>query len=84
MTTQIMFKIEDKLKKAAQIRAKREGITLSDFYKTATKSFVEGKINIGITTEIGKDNWNLYTKESKISFKKGINDFKAGKFLRAR
>ena len=53
MTTQIMFKIEDKLKKAAQIRARKEGFTLSEFYKSATKSFIEGKINIGITAEIG-------------------------------
>ncbi len=51
MTTQIMFKIEDKLKKAAQKRAKKEGITLSDFYQSATKSFVEGRMNMGITIE---------------------------------
>lgn len=84
MTTQIMFKIEEKLKKAAQIKAKKEGITLSDFYKSATKSFVEGKINVGITTRIEEDDWKFYTKESIASFKKGMKDFKEGRFFRAR
>lgn len=84
MTTQIMFKIEEKLKKAAQIKAKKEGITLSDFYKSATKSFVEGKINIGITAEIGEDDWKFYTKKSISSYKKGLQDFREGKFFRVR
>lgn len=84
MTTQIMFKIEDKLKKAAQIRARKEGFTLSEFYKSATKSFIEGKINIGITAEIGEDDWKFYTKESIASFKKGMKDFKEGRFFRVR
>lgn len=84
MTTQIMFKIEDKLKKAAQIKAKKEGITLSEFYKSATRSFVEGKMSVGITTEVGEDDWKLYTKESRVAFKEGMKDFKEGRFFRVR
>ena len=84
MTTQVIFKIDDKLKKAAQKRAAKEGITLSDFYKSATKSFVEGKVNIGITSETQDDDWKYYTKESKISFERGIKDFKKGRFSIAR
>ena len=84
MTTQIMFKIEDKLKKAAQIKARKEGITLSDFYKSATRSFVEGKMSIGITTKTEEDDWKFYTKDSIASFKNGMRDFKEGRFFRAR
>jgi len=51
MTTQIMFRLEDKLKKAVQKKAKEEGITISDFFKSAAKSFVDGKINVGLTLE---------------------------------
>jgi len=74
MTTQIMFKIEDKLKKAAQKRAKKEGITLSDFYQSATKSFVEGRMNVGITiaraTRMrGKDeSWQSKSKKNMLKF----------------
>jgi antitoxin component of RelBE/YafQ-DinJ toxin-antitoxin module len=82
MTTQIMFKIEEKLKKAAQKRAKKEGITLSDFYQSATKSFVEGRINVGLTME--EESWDNYTKQSKTSFKRGLADFKAGRIRQVR
>ncbi len=49
MTTQIVFKIDPKLKKAAQKRAAREGITLSDLFQSAAQSFVAGKVTIGLT-----------------------------------
>ena len=80
MTTQIMFKIEEKLKKAAQKRAKKEGITLSDFFQSATKSFVEGRLNVGLTIE--EESLDDYTRESRLSFKKGLADIKAGRFKR--
>ncbi len=82
MTTQIMFKIDNKLKKAAQKRAKEEGITLSDFYQSATKSFIEGKMTVGMVFE--EDSWDNYTKESIASYKRGLEDFKKGKFFRVR
>ncbi len=72
-----MFKIEGKLKKAAQKRAKKEGITLSDLYQFATRSFVDGRLNVGLTME--GENWSDYTKESKINFQKGLMDLRAGR-----
>ena len=45
MNTQVIFKIDEKLKKAAQVKAKKQGISLSDFYKSATRSFVAGTSN---------------------------------------
>jgi len=82
MTTQIMFKIEEKLKKAAQKKAKEEGVTLSDLYKYATRSFIEGKIKVGIILE--EESLEDYTKESIRALKEGLNDFKGGRFFRAR
>lgn len=60
MTTQIMFKIEEKLKKAAQKRAKEQGITLSDFFQSAAKSFVEGRLNMGLVGEDMQEDMEMY------------------------
>ena len=70
MTTQIMFKIEDKLKKAAQRRAKKEGITLSDFYKSATKSFVMGRLNVGLAGWDMQEDFEMY---NSANYKKSIS-----------
>ena len=69
MTTQIMFKIDSKIKKAAQKKAKKEGITLSDFYQSATKSFVEGRINIGLSGWDMREDFEMY---NSINYKKSI------------
>lgn len=50
MTTQMIFRIDSKLKHAAQKRAKKQGITLTDLYKQATKSFIAGKLNVALTS----------------------------------
>jgi antitoxin component of RelBE/YafQ-DinJ toxin-antitoxin module len=82
MTTQIMFKIDSKLKEAVKNKAKREGLTLSDFYKYASRYFVEGKLNFGMIIE--EDSWDNYTKESYTSYKRGLKDYKEGRFFRVR
>ena len=48
MTTQIIFKIDSKLKKAAQAKAKKAGISLSQVYKSVTMAFVLGTLDIGL------------------------------------
>ncbi len=53
MTTSIIFKIDEKLKKSAMRRAKKEGTTLSSFLKSATHDFVQGNIHYGI--RLGKE-----------------------------
>ena len=50
MTSQVIFKIDQKLKKAAQIKAKKQGISLSDVYKSATSSFVNGTFNVELVS----------------------------------
>lgn len=82
MTTQIMFKIDPKLKKAAQIRARKEGISLSDLYKYATKSFVDGKMKLGMIFE--EESLDDYTKESIIALREGLADIKHGRYFRAK
>lgn len=82
MTTQIMFKIEDKLKRAAQKRAREEGITLSDFYKSATKSFIEGKMTIGMIFE--EESLTGYTNQSIQDLQIGLDDIKKGRFFKAK
>lgn len=82
MTTQIMFKIEDKLKRAAQKRAREEGITLSDFYKSATKSFIEGKMTIGMIFE--EESLTGYTNQSIKDLQIGLDDIKKSRFFRAK
>jgi len=76
MTTQIMFKIEDKLKKAAQKRAKREGITLSDFYQSATKSFVQGRLSVGITLDDDSISYSEYKQGRNIGPFTNVNSLK--------
>lgn len=48
MTTQVIFKMDKKLKEAAQKKAKKEGISLADLYKSATRSYIDGNLSIGL------------------------------------
>ena len=45
MTTQVIFKIDEKLKRVIQNRAKKQGITLSAVFKSAANSFANGSFN---------------------------------------
>lgn len=49
MTTQFMFKIEPKLKKAAMKKAKEKGIAFSSVLNFAANAFVEGYLDVGLT-----------------------------------
>ncbi|OHB14900.1 MAG: hypothetical protein A2431_02850 [Candidatus Zambryskibacteria bacterium RIFOXYC1_FULL_39_10] len=48
MTTQVIFKIDKKMKDAAQAKAKKEGISLADLFKSVTQSYLNGTIGIGL------------------------------------
>ena len=48
MTTTVVFKIDQRLKRSAMRRAKKEGITLSAFLKSATHDFAAGHLRFGI------------------------------------
>jgi len=44
----VIFKIDKKLKQAAQKRAQIKGFSLTDFYKSATQSFVNEELDFGL------------------------------------
>ncbi len=66
MTTQIMFKIDPKIKKAIQRRAKKEGIALSDIFQSTARDFAEGRISFGVKRE--EENWQGKSKENLLKF----------------
>ena len=51
MTTQVIFKIEPKLKRQAVQKAKREGTTYSSVLKFATRSYINGDFRSGLVRE---------------------------------
>lgn len=48
MTTQVVFKVDSKIKAQAMRRAKREGVAFAAVLKLATKAFAEGRFSIDI------------------------------------
>jgi len=82
MTTQIMFKIDPKTKKAIQKRAKEEGMGLSDVFQHLGRSYAKRQLDIGVM--IAEDSWDDYTEETKINFQKGLADIRAKRFSRVR
>lgn len=48
MTSQVIFKMDKKLKEAVQIKAKKEGISMADIYKSAARSYIDGNLSIGL------------------------------------
>jgi hypothetical protein len=79
VTTQVIFKMDKKLKEAAQAKAKKEGISLADLYKSATKSYVDGTLNIGLVYH------GILTPNKKTGkmLLKARRDIKAGKNMSA-
>ena len=66
MTTQIMFKIDPKLKKVIQKRARKQGIALSDLFQSTARDFAEGKITLGVKRE--EENWQRKSKKNLLKF----------------
>ena len=60
MTSQVIFKIDKKLKDQAMKKAKNEGVPFASVLKMATKAFVEGDLNIGL---IGSEKFNAATQK---------------------
>lgn len=71
----VIFKIDGKLKKAAQKRARLEGISLTDYYRSATKSFVDGQSNVGFVSE---ERFNAKTTRE---IRQALKEIKQGKGL---
>lgn len=75
MTTQIIFKIDKKLKEKAMAKAQHDGIAFASVLKLATKAFVEGDLTLRL---VGSEKFNATTaREVKIALK----DISQGKNL---
>jgi hypothetical protein len=77
MTTQVIFKMDKKMKEAAQKKAKRDGLSLADLYKFATRSYIDGTLNVGLVY------YGTYTPNAKTGreLTKSIREIKSGKNL---
>ena len=75
MTTQVIFKIDKKLKDQAMRKAKDEGIAFSSVLKLATKAFVENQMNIGLVGE------EVFNKKTRKILERELKDIKTGKNL---
>lgn len=51
MTTQVIFKIDKKLKEKAMKKAQSQGLPFASVLKFATRAYVEGEFNIGMKEE---------------------------------
>jgi len=75
MVTQVIFKIDKKLKDKAMARAQNEGIAFASILKLATKAFVSGDLTIGL---IGSEKFNATTARE---VKSALKDISQGKNL---
>ncbi len=73
MITQVIFKIDKKLKDKAMAKAQNEGIAFASVLKLATKAFVDGNFDVGL---IINEEFNPRTKKM---IARAIKDIKAGK-----
>jgi len=76
MTTQVIFKIDKKLKDKAMARAQHEGIAFASILKLATKAFADGELKLGL---IGGEKFNaavgreIFKARSDISQRKNLS-----------
>ncbi len=66
MNTQIVFKIDSKIKTQAMKRAKREGVPFASVLKMATKAFAEGELSIDLVEEVRPEKLRLWERQSRL------------------
>lgn len=78
MNTQVIFKIDKKLKNQAMARAQHEGIAFASVLKLATKAFVSGYLTLGL---VGSEKFNATAGKE---IKGALKDIAQGKNLSPR
>ena len=73
MTTQVIFKIDKKLKKKAMAKAQNQGIAFASVLKLATKAFVDGDLTLEL---VGSKKFNAKTSRE---IKGALRDIDQGK-----
>ncbi len=78
MTTQVIFKIDKKLKDQAMKKAQHQGIAFASILKLATKAFVDGHLTLGL---VGSEEFNTVTGKE---INGALKDIAQGKNLSPR
>ena len=73
MTTQVIFKIDKKLKEQAMKKAQHEGLAFAAVLKLATQAYVKGGLNVELVAQP-----RLNAKMRQILTRE-LNEIKAGK-----
>ena len=73
MVTQVIFKIDKKLKDKAMAKAQNAGIAFASVLKLATKAFVDGDLSLGL---VGSEKFNASTSKE---IKRALKDISQGK-----
>lgn len=79
MTSQVLFKIDTKVKAKAMKRAEKEGLAFATVLKFATNAYAEGSLSVGIIEQPPIPN----AKTRKI-LHQAERDFRAGKNISPR
>lgn len=75
MTTQVVFKVDPKIKAQAMRRAKREGIPFASVLKMMTQAFAEGEYSVKLVKE---EKFNAKTARE---LRSALKDIEKGKNL---
>lgn len=78
MTTQVIFKIDQKLKDLAMKKAQGEGMPFSSVLKLATRAYVEGQFDIGIVSN------QIFNSKTHLEIARALEDITSAKNLSPR
>ena len=78
MTTQVIFKIDKKLKEQAMKKAQNEGIAFSSVLKLATQAYIKGNLDVEL---VAQPRLNEKTRKELTQV---LKDIKSGKNLSPR
>ncbi len=78
MTSQVIFKIDSKLKEQAMKKAQNAGLPFASILKFATKAFVSGQLEVGL---VGMEKLNKATSQE---IKSALQDIKKKRNLSPR
>jgi len=73
MTSQIIFRIDKKVKDKAMKKAEREGVPFASVLKFATKAYADNQLNVGIFPE---ERFNAKTRRE---LDRALKDIREGK-----
>ena len=73
MTSQVIFKVDKKLKDKAMKRARSAGMPFASVLKLTTQAYAEGRFNIGMTEP------EPFNEKTRTLLKQELQDIKEGK-----